>query len=671
MATEPQDEQYDAFLVNSLIKNYGDLLKVSRSRGINKTLPILRTYLVGNEWVRREYYRLIKSEQEGQNILDHKVLNAIVYAQLKSFAKGEKKNNKMYSDEIKKIITEGDSEKNADGSVRVANSDNKAPSLVEEILANPLKIDYTKVTTEDANAVRAVLMNPVDGFEQFSKWCFQIQMGFKFQHQDFHSIMFDFCQKVIGGEIDRGIVVIPPRHSKTQILSIFLPLYSFCCNPTSHNIITSYADDVVSESSGYIRQIMTDNLFQKVFTTVKIDPSKRSLERWGTTKAGVMHAVPTGGKMTGKGAGLLSLEYAGVFVVDDAIKPKDAYSNTIRGEINDRFDNTFMSRLANDGVIQDDDGNLVDCHRTPMILIMQRVHDEDLVGHILRGGSSDEYIWLSIPGIVTPDCGSEEWYATLIKKQAYTHAVPFLYDLKRGKETTALWPSRKNLVTLLKMQKATPYTFGSQYMGDPTAKGVGLVDEGWWIEYSDLDKSTIRRTFMTADTASTSKDYSDYSVLVYWGITRLHQLILLDVELGKWETPELKEELIKFWKKHTGNFDFKFPLMLPLALYMEDKSSGQFLNQQFARDGSIPILPVPKDKSSGDKVARFMNTLPYWAQERILMPEEHKHKAHIQREVMGMTGLGSGTGNDDFVDNVSDAVVVGLETAGANYENWV
>jgi predicted phage terminase large subunit-like protein len=669
--SEPIEEQYDKFLVNSLIQNYGDLLKVSRSRGINKTLPVLREYLVSNPYVRESYLELLRSEQEGQNLLEHKVLNSIIEAQLNSFIKGDKKNNKMYSDEIKKIITEGDAEKNADGTVRVSTEKDEAPSLVEEIINNPLEVDHTKVTTKDANEARAILMNDTDGFEQFSKWCFEIQMGFKFQHQDFHSVIFQFCQKIVHGEIDRGIVTIPPRHSKTQILSIFLPLYSFCFNPTSHNIITSYADDVVSESSGYIRQIMLDNLFQKVFPAVRIDPNKRSLERWGTTKSGVMHAVPTGGKMTGKGAGLLAQKYSGVFVVDDAIKPKDAYSNTIRQEINDRYDNTFMSRLANDGVVQDSDGNEIECPRTPMVIIMQRVHDEDLVGHILRGGSSDKYVWLNIPGIIDKECGTEKWYKTIMQKQAYTHAVPYLYDLNRGDEITALWPSRKSLETLLSMKESTPYTFNSQYLGDPTAKGTGLVSDEWWVEYEELDKSRIKRTFMTADTASTAKDYSDYSVICLWGVTRDNKLVLIDIILGKWETPELRIEMIKFWKKHTDNFDIKFPLMLPTCMYLEDKSSGQFLNQQFTRDGEIRVMPVPKDKSSGDKVARFLNTVPYWAQGRIEMPAQHKHKAHIMREVLNMTGMGSGTGNDDFIDNVSDAVVVAFSANSANYDAWM
>ena len=73
----------------------------------------------------------------------------------------------------------------------------------------------------------------------------------------------------------------------------------------------------MGESSGYIRTIMTQDCFKKVFPEVEISMDKRSLERWGTTRQGVMHAVPTGGRMTGKGAGSLSPKYSGCFVIDD------------------------------------------------------------------------------------------------------------------------------------------------------------------------------------------------------------------------------------------------------------------------------------------------------------------------------------------------------------------
>ena len=668
MTNEPIDSQLDNFLVTLAIQFYGDLLKVSRARGVLMTLPDLRAYLVENPYIRSHYLEGIKSEQEGQGLLHNGVLSSLISAQLKAFETGDHKNTRMYSEEIKKMITEGSQSRETPATL---DDTGEVVSLVDTILKHPLEVDITKITTEDANAVREILMNTTDGFEQFSKWCFMIQMRFRFQMQDYHSIMFEFCQKIVNGEIDRGIVTIPPRHSKTQILSIFLPLYSFCYNPTSHNIITSYADDIVAESSGYIRQIMLDELFQKIFPSVRIDPSKRSLERWGTTKSGVMHAVPTGGKMTGKGAGSLSPVYSGVFVVDDAIKPKDANSTTIRQEINDRYDNTFMSRLANDGEIDDEDGNAVKCARTPIVLIMQRVHDYDLVGHLLRGKSSDEYVWLNIPALVTEDIGCTQWYDKIIKKQGYTHAIPYLYDLNRGEGLSALWPARKSLESLLKMQKAIPYTFNSQYLGDPTARGTGLIQESWWKEYDELPTGQVTKTFMTGDTASTKESYSDYSVIMYWAMLRDGRLMMIDAMVGKYETPELITEVVKFWEKH-NKLDLANPTMIPTALYLEDKSSGQFLNQQFIRDGSVRTLPVPRDKTAAnDKIARFLNAVPYFGQERIWFPREHKHIAHIVREIMGFTGGGSTTGHDDVIDNVSDAAMVAFSNRSPNYENWV
>ena len=142
------------------------------------------------------------------------------------------------------------------------------------------------------------------------------------------------------------------------------------------------------------------------------------------------------------------------------------------------------------------------------------------------------------------------------------------------------------------METATPYTFNSQYMGDPSAKGSGIIQDEWWVEYDELDKSSIKSTFMTADTASTTKTYSDYSVICYWGITKDNKLILIDIEIGKWETPELAIVIKKFWEKHK-KLDMRFPKMMPRALFMEDKSSGQFLNQMFAREGKINLKPVP------------------------------------------------------------------------------
>lgn len=669
--TDDLGPEFNEAVVAYLVKNYGDVLKVSRERFCILSLPLLRRYIAENSEIVDGYESQIREEIEGQGLDGDAVLRSVFNAQLERLRSGDKKDSTAYADEIKKGIQAGITDRVAGSTLEEPNQEHdNTEELIDKILYDPHNVDPTVIPKKVADAVRAKLMK---SFRDFSKWTFHIQMGFPFQSQDFHDVIFDVGQRVVDGEIDRLIVTIPPRHSKTQIMSISLPLYSFCHNETSHNIITSYAEDVVLESSGYIRQVMTDPLFQRIFPKVRIDPNKRSLERWGTTKAGVMHAVPTGGKLTGKGAGLLVANYAGCFVVDDVIKPKDAYSDTVRAEINDRFDNTFMSRLANDGCITDSRGNQVTCARTPMVIIMQRVHDQDLVGYILRGGSSDKYHYLNIPGIVEPDVGSAGWYDKLIKKQGYTHAIPILYDLKRGEGKSALWPSRKSLESLLAMQVSNPYTYNSQYAGDPSAQGHGLIQEDWWQEYDEdsFDRKRIVRSFITADTASTDKDYSDYSVLVHWGVTKERDVYALDIMLGKFEIPKLKEEVITFWKKCT-KLDMRWPACIPRAMHMEDKSAGQFLNQQFTKDGMVRVQPVPRDGVNvNNKVTRFLNAVPYFAQLRIFFPANHEHTPHFKREVLGFTSLGSGTGHDDCVDNVSDMVAIEFSGPSANYDAWM
>lgn len=667
---ESHGSDFDEAVVYHLLKEYGDVLKVSRSRFCFISLPQLRKYIAAFPDIAEQYFDQLQDEIEGQGLKENAVLRSLVIAQRDRLIAGDSKDSTSYATEIAKMVKDGVVERVAGQAIEEPNSEHdNTDELIHNILYNPLDVDPTVIPKVVADRVRDRLKK---SFKEFAKWAFYLQMSCEFQSQDFHDVIFDTAQRVVDGEIDRLIVCIPPRHSKTQIMSIALPLYSFCHNHSAHNIITSYAEDVVLESSGYIRQVMLDPLFQRIFPNVRIDPNKRSLERWGTTKSGVMHAVPTGGKLTGKGAGLLSDIYSGCFVVDDVIKPKDAYSDTVRAEINDRFDNTFMSRLANDGVITVG-GKPKNCARTPMVIIMQRVHDSDLVGYILRGGSSDKYHFLNIPAIIEEDTGSELWYKRLIARQGYSHAIPITYDLGREEAESALWPSRKSLESLKAMKVANPYTYNSQYAGDPTAQGHGLVAEDWWNEYNPavFDYSTISHSFLTADTASTVKEYSDYSVLIHWGVQKeTRRLIALNIMVGKFETPELIVAVKEFWALCT-TLDMRWPLLLPRALYMEDKSSGQFLNQQFLKDGTIRCMPVPRDKSGGDKITRFMNTLPHFAQDKIWWPTGHQHLDHCKREILGITDKGSGTGHDDVCDNVSDACAIEYSGPSANYEAWM
>lgn len=507
-------------------------------------------------------------------------------------------------------------------------------------------------------------------FKEFSKFCFKILKGQKLLHVDYYDILFDAIQRLIDGKCSRMIINIPPRAGKTLIISQLLPLYAWVINPCGETILTGFNSDVLAESSGYIRTIMSDPDFQLVFPDVVIDNNKKSVERLGTTSAGVLHAIPTTGKMTGKGCGALVEGFAGLMSIDDVIKPDDANSPTERDKINNRFSNTLLSRPAQES--------------TPIVIMMQRLNEDDLCGFLMKGGSSDVYEWLNIPGIITKETGSEEWYEMQMERYGYTHAKPILYNLPESEFRTytehmfedklqlvsSFWHVRKTVETLLGLLEKDPYTFYSQYMGMPVGKGKAAMKSEYIRSYESMDEFSVRYTFLTADTASTTATYSDYSVACLWGVTQCGKLVLMDIIIGKWEIPDLIPVMRDFWKKHNV-YNRNKPTWKPRAFYIEDKSSGLHLNQQFLRDGTVTVRPVPRDSTANnDKFSRFLNTIPYFKAGQIIIPRKHEHYSYIVRELLGQSSYGSSTGHDDVADNFSDSVSIAFAQQQMSYESW-
>lgn len=524
-----------------------------------------------------------------------------------------------------------------------------------------------KLDTHEVDVLREHLCSD---FEEFSKFCFKIMTGQKLLHVDYYVILFHAIQRLIDQECTRMIINIPPRAGKTLLISIFLPLFAWVRNPSGQTILTGFNSDVLAECSGYIRTIMSDPDFQKVFPDVVIDNNKKSVERLGTMSAGVLHAIPTTGKMTGKGCGALVEGFAGLMAIDDVIKPDDANSPTERDKINNRFSNTLLSRLATE--------------TTPLAIIMQRLHGDDLCGYLMKGGSHDTYEWLNIPGIITPSTGSKEWYDAQIEKYGYTHVKPILYSLEAGESrkfeprefegkeqlVSSFWSVRKTVDTLLGLLNKDSYTFYSQYMGMPESKGKAAVKMEYIRTYESLEEFRFKYTFMTADTASTTQTYSDYSVACLWGVTHDNKLVLMDIIIDKWEIPDLIPAMRNFWKKHNV-FNPSKPSWKPQGFYIEDKSSGLHLNQQFLKDGTVNVKPVPRDSTANnDKFSRFLNTVPYFKAGEILIPRNNKHYSYILRELLGQSERGSATGHDDVADNFSDAVAIAFAQRKMNYESW-
>jgi hypothetical protein len=237
----------------------------------------------------------------------------------------------------------------------------------------------------------------------FFRYFFKLREGEKAILNFHHFIIEYVLQAVIDLKINRLIINIAPGYSKTEIAVLNFITRGLALNPRAKFIHTSYSGDLAFENSSKIKDTVVSPEFQELWP-MNIRTDKKGKKRWFTDTGGGMMAAPAKGQITGFRAGRMSEGFSGAFVADDPVKPDDAYSTVKRSAINNRFNNTMRSRLAVETV--------------PFVIIKQRIHEDDLTGFLLRGGSGDMWHHLSIPTLL-----SEELFSTPYDK-AYTHGIP-------------------------------------------------------------------------------------------------------------------------------------------------------------------------------------------------------------------------------------------------------
>lgn len=238
---------------------------------------------------------------------------------------------------------------------------------------------------------------------QFMRYFFKQREGIKMIRNWHHYVIEHVLQGVYDGKIQRLIVNIAPGYSKTEQVVLNFIARGLAINPRSKFIHASYSGDLAQENSSKIKEMITSQSFQELWPMcVRVD--SKGKKRWFTEARGGMMAAPAGGQITGFRAGRMEEGFTGAFVIDDPVKPDDAYSDPRRNAINNRFNNTMRSRLA--------------LETTPMIVIMQRIHEDDLSGYLLKGGSGDMWHHLSIPTRLDDEVINSPY------PQDYTHGIP-------------------------------------------------------------------------------------------------------------------------------------------------------------------------------------------------------------------------------------------------------
>jgi hypothetical protein len=186
--------------------------------------------------------------------------------------------------------------------------------------------------------------------------------------------------RVERGSTTRQIFTMPPRYLKSITISVAWPAWMLGRNPELKFVCVSCSGELAQKHAGDCRAIMQTDWYQRVFPETRLIRGGGGVEMdFRTTKGGCRLSTSVGGTLTGRGGDII--------IIDDPIKPDEAMSETARRKVINWNSNTLSSRLN-------------DKSKGAILLVMQRLHEEDLAGHLLEAGGWDH---LSLPAIAETD----------------------------------------------------------------------------------------------------------------------------------------------------------------------------------------------------------------------------------------------------------------------------
>ena len=356
------------------------------------------------------------------------------------------------------------------------------------------------------------------------------------------------------GKIRRLIINLPPRHLKSLMASIAFPAWCLGQDPSAQILCVSYAQDLADKLARDCRGIMTSPWYQRIFST-RLAPHRQAVQEFITTRQGYRLATSTGGVLTGRGADII--------LIDDPLKPEEALSDAQRKAGNEWYDHTLYSRLN-------------DKRHGVIVIIMQRLHEDDLIGHVL---AQEGWEVLSFPAIAEAD---------------EVHRIETIWGAQcfRRRQGEALHPDREPLETLDRIRRTIgEYNFAGQYQQSPAPLGGGLVRAEWFKRYGEKDRpERFDRIVQSWDTANKATELSDFSVCTTWGV-KGKDLFLLGLFRRRLEYPALKRAV----REQQSLFDAK-------EVLIEDKASGTQLIQELINDG---CHGVTRYQPTCDKIMRL------------------------------------------------------------------
>ncbi len=414
-------------------------------------------------------------------------------------------------------------------------------------------------------------------------------------------------------EQHRLVINVPPGHGKSTLVSMWIA-WTLAQYPDSRYLYISYSKVLAAKHTETIKRIVSLAHYRYLFD-VQIRHDSKAKDAWQTTAGGAVAAFGSSGAITGQDSGLPGLDrFSGATIVDDAHKPDEAYSDTIRTSVIDNYRETIQQRCRGINV--------------PIIFIGQRLHEDDLAAYLLNGKDG------------------HKWDKVILKSI--------------DNAGNALYPEAFPLSMLKIRQEKDIYVFASQHQQDPQPAGGALFKPEWFVQ---LDfEPAILQTFITADTAETNKSYNDATVFSFWGMYEIETMGRKTGEMGlHWldcaelriEPKDLKDSFLDFWQDCMRH---KVP---PLLAAIEKKSTGVTLVSVLKELRGISVRDIERTRASGSKTQRFLEIQPHIAARKISFTEGARH-AQLCINHMSKITANDTHRHDDIADTCADAIKIAL-----------
>lgn len=454
-----------------------------------------------------------------------------------------------------------------------------------------------------------------------------VEPGVKFIESWHIKEICEHLEAVTSGDIRRLLINIPPRHSKSTIVSVMFPAWEWLTTPEEKYLCASYSGNLSIRDNLKTRRLIQSPWYQERWGHLfSLAGDQNAKQRFENNQTGYRIATSVGGTATGEGGSRLLL--------DDPHGAQDAQSDTMRESALEWFDMVWSTRLN-------------DPKRDAMITIMQRLHERDISGHILEDIGGWEHI-----------CIPAEWDG---KKRT---TVLGGYD-PRKTVGELICPERfgEDEVTRLKQLLGT-YGSSGQLQQDPTPNEGGILKTKYFQLWpADKGLPQFEYILQSYDCAFTEKTTGDPTACTVWAVFTYNgrrNVMLIDAWDEHLSYPELRTRAIKDWTTEYGGINKDNPFnraRRPDRVLVEAKASGQSLLQDL-RLAKVPA--VGYNPGMADKVSRAHQAAPTLELELLWVPESGKNRGHMvswAQPFIKQLSKFPVAEHDDYVDTFTQAII--------------